>query len=215
MVSVCDTREPRTITSVLVTQGWRLAKLDYGDYQLDCNLEVKPLVERKTVGDLLHCLQDGTLVRQCRNLCEATPFPILLIEGAVYLEPDGVHLRDSHYLTKQALRNQLMSLQNLGCRIERTDSINDTIGRLNELLSYFGKDSHESVQRLMPGNYRINTLCLIPGIGRVKAQTILTVLPTLKAVANASVQDLTDCPGIGYKLAQKIFQWFNMEAIND
>ena len=213
-MNIVDTREPQTIIEPLQESGWWLAKLDYGDYQLDCGLEVNPLVERKAVSDLLHCLQDGTLVRQCRNLCEATPFPVLLIEGAVYLEPDGIHLRESHYLTKQALRNQLMSLQNLGCRIERTDNIADTIGRLNELVAYFSKDSHESVLRQMPGNYRINTLCLIPGIGQAKAQAILTVFPTLKAVANASVQVLTDCPGIGYKLAQKIFQWFNMEEIN-
>ena len=211
-MNVVDTREPASITKSLQESGWQLAKLDYGDYQLDCGLEVNPLVERKAVGDLLTCLQDGTLVRQCRNLCEATLFPILLIEGAIYLGPDNIHLRDSHYLTKQALRNQLMSLQNLGCRIERTDNISDTIGRLPELVAYFSKGLHESVQRQMPGNHCINALGLIPGIGQVKAQTILTVFPTLKAVANASVQELTDCPGIGYKLAQKIFQWFNMEA---
>ena len=208
-MNIVDSREPRTITSVLVTQGWQLAKLDYGDYQLDCGLEVNPLVERKTVSDLFNCLQDGTLVRQCRNLCEASPFPVLLIEGGVYLEPDGIHLRDSHYLIKQALRNQLMSLQNLGCRIERTDSITDTIERLNELVTYFSKDSHESIQRQMPGNYRINTLCLIPGIGQAKAQAILCVFPTLRAVANASVQELVDCSGIGYKLAEKIFRWWS------
>ena len=209
-MNVCDTREPPTITKPLQASGWQLAKLDFGDYQLDCNLEVNPLVERKTVGDLLNCLQDGTLVRQCCNLCEATPFPILLIEGAVYLEPDNIHLRDSHYLTKQALRNQLMSLQNLGCRIERTSNILDTIGRLPELVTYFSKDFHESVQRQTPGNYRINTLCLIPGVGQVKATALLTRFTTLRSVAAATTQELTTAEGIGYKLAEKIAGWFSL-----
>ena len=182
----------------------------FRSYQLDCGLEVNPLVERKAVGDLLTCLQDGTLVRQCRNLCEATLFPILLIEGAIYLGPDNIHLRDSHYLTKQALRNQLMSLQNLGCRIERTDNISDTIGRLPELVAYFNKDCHESVQRQMPGNYRINTLCLIPGISQVRATALLTRFTTLRSVASATTQELTTAEGIGYKLAEKIARWFSL-----
>jgi ERCC4-type nuclease len=206
-MSICDSREPDSITSQLVKQGWQLAALSHGDYQLACGLDFDPIVERKTISNFLSDMQDGTLTRQARSLAESTPFPILLLEGVAYLAPDNIHLRGSR-VTKQQFRNQLMSLQNLGLRLEHTDNIADTIERLTELVEYYSKDKHESVQRQVSGDYRIACLTLIPGIGESKAKALLARLPTLKAIACADVQTLTDCEGIGYVLAERIHRWW-------
>ena len=217
MVSVCDSREPhqqpQSIASQLVAMGWKMEALQCGDYQLDCGLEVNPIVERKRIDNFIADMKDGTLMRQTTALCEATPFPILIREGSVYLKPpQNLALRDWPEITLEMLRNQEHRLMRMGLALERTNDVSDTIRRLQELVRHYKQPYSESITRAlrqMPGDYRLANLHLIPGLGQVKAQAILTVFPTLRAVANASVQELTDCPGIGYKLAKKLFAWFN------
>ncbi len=213
MVSKCDTREPHSdsasIASRLVALGWRMEKLEYGDYWLDCSLDINPIVERKRIDNFIGDMKDGTLTRQARALCDSTPFPILIREGAVYLSQDGRKLRDWPEVSLEALRNQEMTLQNMGCRLERTNDVADTILRLQELVRYFGKETHESALRQMPGDYRLASLHLIPGIGESKGKAIIARFQSLAQVAVASQQDLANCEGIGYKLAERIWHYFN------
>ena len=204
-ISKVDTREPEWIREPLVHMGWLCTAL-ITDFELGCGLQINPLVERKTLKQLLTDLSSGVLIRQLRRLVNATPFPILMIEGHWRME-DSTHLLDTEW-TWEGVWNELESIQDIGCRLQLTVGISHTLERLPQLVKYYSKSYHNSVTRRVAGDYRLACLCLITGIGEVKAQAILKKYPTLLEVASQPPEALNEVSGIGEDLSCRIHEWF-------
>lgn len=209
LVSKVDSQEPEVIWKPLASQGWQRRRLLHGDFELGAGMESNPLVERKHLSQLLSDIGDGTLVRQCRSLVAATPFPILMPEGHWYMK-DGEHLLDTQW-TWLSVWNQLQTIQDMGCRLQLTTCREHTITRLLELVDYYKKDLHESAIRQVAGDYRLSVLCLIPGIGEIKAKRILARFRSLADLANATSKELSEVEGLGESLALRIARWFRGE----
>jgi len=209
--SSVDTREPEVLYEPLVLAGWQRHKLAHGDYELGCGFSPNPIVERKSLKNLLNDLATGTLMRQIRELTEATPYPILLIEGNFYIR-DGVHLLDSNYTWEQVW-NELETLQDMGARIQLTYGISHTIQRLISLVRYYRKNLHESALRQLAGDYRVTCLSLINGVGVEKAKAIMNYYPSIAAVANSTPEELAKINGIGESLANRICKWFQQDSV--
>lgn len=203
-----DTREPADITTPLVRAGWSPVALPYGDFELtDISGEVV-LIERKTVAQLLTDLQSGQLQRQCRCLIEASTFPVLLIEGHWAQENGYLYGEKREKFTWEQVWNQLQTLQDLGCRLQITTSLQHTVERLFQLQEYYSKEFHASIARSPSGDPRIAALSLIYGVSVAKAKSVLANYPKLFDVINASEGGLAECAGIGSKLAKRIYEFW-------
>lgn len=215
--SIVDTREPWQIWMPLVEKGWLRQVLKAGDFRLASEVNISPHIERKTVKQYITDMESGQLMQQARRLIEATPFPILLVEGH-WLMTDGIHLLDSNITWEQAW-NEMQTIQDMGCRLQLTTSIAHTVRRVVELYHYYYKEHHESAQRQLSGDHRIACLCLIYGVGEVKARAILNWLEkqgissSISSVAALTVEQLDQVEGIGEALARRIWQWFHEGVI--
>ena len=205
-MSKVDSREPAVLWEPLVRMGWQRDTLAQGDYELTTKMEVNPLIERKSIKHLLEDMISGVLIRQVRGLVNATPFPILLVEG--HWQVFGDKLLGLNYTWLQAW-NQLATIQDLGCRLQLTTSISHTLERLIELEKYYQEDVHESAYRKLAGDNKLACLCLIPGIGIEKAKLLLAQNQNLTSIAVATIEDLVKVKGIGKTLAEATYNFFH------
>jgi len=186
--------------------GWEVTALKYGDYDGHDAVGKLWSVEHKTLDKLLGDMATGTLIRQCRGLVEHSDFPILMVEGHWIQDADG-RLLGSRITWEQAW-NQLQTIQDMGCRLQLTTSINHAVERLFQLELYYSKESHPSALRGVSGNPYIVVLSQISGISEGKAKALEDTYPTLQQVANLSPELLTDVRGIGEVLANRIWEFF-------
>lgn len=203
-----DTREPTDITTPLVRAGWTPGALQYGDFELQDIVGEAVLIERKTVAQLLTDLQSGQLQRQCRNLVEASTFPILLIEGHWAQEGGYLYGEKRERFTWEQVWNQLQTLQDLGCRLQITTSLAHTVERLFELAEYYKGEFHASIARHPSGDPYIGVLSQVYGISTAKAKGVKAKFPSLQLVANAELKELSEVSGVGQKLAKRLYDFW-------
>lgn len=207
-MSKVDTREPAELTTPLIRAGWTPVALPCGDYELQDVAGEVILIERKTVAQLLTDLSTGQLQRQSRNLVEASTFPVLLIEGHWAQESGYLYGEKREKFTWEQVWNQLQTIQDLGCRLQITTSLEHTIQRLFELEEYYSKEFHASIARSPSGDPYITCLSLVYGISQAKAKAIKATFPTLIDVAGASEQELALVSGVGSKLARRLYEFW-------
>lgn len=204
-----DTRQPKEMITPFVRAGWSLEALPYGDYEISDITGEVVLIEDKPVLKLLQDMASGVLQRQCRGLVESSTFPILLIRGQLYQDSEG-RLLDSRYTSEQ-LWNQLQTLQDIGIRLQIVPSMNRAIERIFELKEYYSKEFHASIARSPSGDPYITALSLVYGVSSAKSKSLKATLPSLKAIANADVETIVSCKGIGLKLGRRIRDFFDKE----
>lgn len=209
MLSPCyvDTSEALERRIPLERAGFMLKRLSAGDVQFPESGGGTVLIENKKIYQLLEDMSTGQLVSQCRRMVDACDYPILMIEGAFQYLASGQLL--GYRYTIEQLRNQLLSLQELGLYIERTADASDTVQRCLELAERYSKEQHPSIARHPSGNDGIAVLAHIPGIGTAKAKALLLSAPdgSLRTVLSRSAEQLSDAEGIGPKLARRIHEF--------
>lgn len=210
-MSRADTREPRARTEPLRRAGWEIIALKYGDYDGYDAVGKLWAIEQKTLSKLLADMANGTLIRQCRSLVEHCDFPILMIEGHWIQDTNG-YLIGTNYTWEQAW-NELQTIQDMGCRLQLTTSINHTVERLFELEAYYKKEKHDSALRQISGDPYVVVLSLIDGINTEKARVLEATYPTLASIAVTSPGQLQGVKGIGEVLAKRIWHFFRTDYI--
>ena len=201
MAGKVDTREPAWKKAIFTRAGWEAIALKNGDYQFYDATGKLVSIEHKTVEKMVEDMKSGVLTRQCRNLCENVDFPILMIEGH-WAQSNG-SLIGSSITWKQAW-NQLMTIQDMGCRLQLATSSNHANERIFELEEYYGREAHPSALRQPSGNPYIISLSLINGIGVEKAKAIERLFPSLHHLCQAGIYDLIEVEGIGEAIAKRI-----------
>lgn len=78
--------------------------------------------------------------------------------------------------------------------------------RLRDESHRFANEYH---RRLRSKKMVASELDIIPGLGTAKKKALIKTLGSIKAIRQASVEQLTQAPGIGLKLAQTIVQHFH------
>lgn len=210
-MSRADTREDKRRLEVLRRAGWEITALKYGDYDGYDAVGKLWCIEHKTVEKLIGDMVTGTLIRQCRGLIEHSDFPILMIEGHWIQGKNGV-LYNSGITWTQAW-NQLQTIQDMGCRLQLTTSLEHTVERLFELEVYYRKESHPSALREISGDPYVVVLSLVDGISTEKAKALEVAHPTLANIAVASPGQLQGIKGIGEVLAKRIWQFFRTDYV--
>ncbi len=181
-------------------------QLDVGDYVLSSRIGV----ERKEVDDFLNSLIGGKLFFQMRKLRDAYSRPVLILEGEDLLTKRNI----SH----NAIFGSLVSIiVDFGIPIIATKSAHETADLLyvmanreqkegNKAVAIRGEkwsmSAHEQQQFIMEG---------LPNVSAVLAKRLLQNFGSVKAVVNASEEELCTVQGIGKNIAAEIVKILNSE----
>jgi DNA excision repair protein ERCC-4 len=202
---IADDREAESpVVMELAARGdvqLEIRRLALGDYEVGCAC----LFERKTVRDFALSLVDGRLFHQAHRL-RGTGWPCALIIEGNMADLAQVHVR------REALQGAIITLS-LVFQIAVFRAI--TAAETARLLVYAGSQlQRESCGHVVKPKRRCSqrrraqlfVLQSLPGIGPKRAVALLDRFGSVKAVMNASSDELAAVSGMGPGVIQKV-QW--------
>lgn len=180
----------------------RTAQLTSADYVLSGRVAV----ELKKVPDFVASLIDKRLLEQMSELKKAFTRSVLIIEG----EEDIYSIRKVH---ANALRGMLATIVlDFGIPILYTKNPRDTAAMLAIMARREQEKGGEiSLHEKKPATLQEQQEFLIsslPGIGLPTARSLLHYFGSIKAIVNASPDELRKLEGVGEKTAERLHQLF-------
>jgi ERCC4-type nuclease len=199
-----DIHEPQTVIPLtLEALGARVVVLSLpaADYEVGDGV----LVERKTVSDLHDSIVKGRFWRQIGLLRVGSAAPYLFVEGPSL---------DSGPLSKAAVRGVCVAAIDLGVRLIRTDDEVDSAHWLFRLAVRHQRRRRRDrpLYAQQPNGPESNAeaaLAAIRGVSVTGARSLLAHFGTVASIAAATVEQLTEVPGIGAVRANAIRQTFH------
>ena len=202
---VADHREMSSkVVEHLSNLGARVvvSPLQVGDYAVG----ERVLVERKTLADFVDTLVDRDLFGQVRALADSSVRPILMVEGGSIA--DLYEVRSIH---PNAIRSTIASIAvDFDVSLVFTRDAVETA----ELLFAFarrdlgGERQERSLHRHKAGwsdeEAALHVLTAFPDVGPKAARALLAELGSLRAVLNASREELMRVKGVGEKTADGV-----------
>jgi len=180
--------------------------LDVGDYIVSQRIGV----ERKTVDDFLNSLLEGKLFQQLKNLRQTFSRPLLIIEG------DGLFTKRN--ISHAALFGSLASiLIDFGVSIMSTKTPQETADFLVAVARREQRDAARPVavrgEKWAAGPQEQQQFVIegLPNISAVLAKRLLEHFGSIRAIANATVEELTEVHGIGKMTAEEVHALFSRE----
>ena len=210
---IVDNREFRSnVTRFLSSKDVEIEtqQLDVGDYVLSSRIGV----ERKNVDDYLQSLIDGKLFVQMRKLRDAYSRPVLIVEGEGLLTKRNI----SH----NAIFGSLVSvIVDFGIPIINTKSAQETADFLFIMANREQKEGNKAVairgekwSMSIPEQQQF-ILEGLPNVSAVLAQRLLQHFGSVRAIANASEEELCTVSGIGKNIATEIVKVLNSEYMQN
>ncbi len=194
-----DVNEPEDLVERLRTLGVTLEvrRIAPGDYVLG------PIgIERKTLSDFFSSLIRKRLFEQVRRLREAYPRPLVLLEG------DMAEISTLRH--PQSVLGALLALEvTEGVPVLATADRDQTALLLSVLWRRQDKAAAEYGLRHKPKGMTLEErqrflLEGLPNVGEVLARNLLEHFGSVRAVLNASEEELKRVPGIGDRRATEI-----------
>lgn len=181
----------------------KVKNLAVGDYQLSEDVGI----ERKTTSDFTNSIMDKRLHKQAKELVENFKKPLIIIEGTdLYSGP--VH--------PNAVRGALASIAvDFGIPLIPTKSPEDTAAMINRIAIREQREEKSEIQvrtekkPLTTWDQQLYIIESLPNVGPVTARKLLEEFKNVKAVVNASEEDLKRVEGIGDKIAKRIIRVVN------
>ncbi len=186
----------------------------------EVNIEIKQLpvgdflvseriaIERKTNKDFVNSIIDGRLFKQVHELIKNYELPVLLLEGC-----DLYNVRNIH---PNAVRGAISSITiKYGIPIIYSQNEEDSVEYIVRLA--LREHEKEDVETILRGHKKVLTfeerqiyvLMGLPYISEKLAMRLLEKFKTIKNIANATIEELTEIKGIGKEKAEKIYSVFN------
>ncbi len=183
------------------------------------------LIERKATADFIASILDERLFNQMAQLASQPFEPILILEGE--FDPNS-----GSGISARALRGAMLSVSlDWGVPILRARSVRETAQWIQALIGRIQKSvgspdwrnvsptGQRTPRRQVPARPRrksvspesrrrkqeIELLRQLPGVGTLRAETLLQKFGNLPGVIRASIFDLAETDGIGNRLAEQIF----------
>jgi Fanconi anemia group M protein len=210
---IIDHRESRSPVMRFLSQKDIIVEpqqLDVGDYIISSRIGV----ERKTVDDFLNSLIDGKLFVQMKNLRTTYSRPLLLIEG------EG--LLTKRNMSHNAIFGSIASIiVDFGIPIVTTSTSQETADFLSVIANLEKNVGDRSVE--IRGEKTARSISEqqqflvegLPNVSVVLAQRLLQHFGSIRALANASEDDLCKIPGIGKNIAADILKILTVEYLKD
>ena len=181
-------------------------------------------VQRKELSDLIESSRDGRLSKEVAQL-RSCKLAFLLVEGRPQWTVDGVLVHRYAVWTRRAHHALLRSVQLRGIVVEFTDSLSDTVARVEEIADYAAKGSHTSLDRrpkpmsdgwgkLTDEAWGCHLLQSVDGIGPTQAKAIWDYFNGhLPIGLTVPVERLAEIKGLGPKRLTAIRRAFGAESI--
>jgi len=196
----------------LIELGWQQRRLQSGDFMFWTCQYQKLGITRKTTQDMLNSLNDK-FSQQLEVMLETYNICVMLVENPWQWLKDTGQLYTTYRLEKHVKKevlNFILRWQMRGFLLERTANAEDTIQRLNELYSLFQKPYSKSAKS--KGYIDDRVLSLPSGTRGKTGEKVLETLGSIRAIANASSDNLLTIEGIGKKKAELIYNHFNRDT---
>jgi len=212
MTVLIDVREPKNIINSLKKKcsDVETSFLEVGDYVLDDGYAI----ERKDK-DLIDSIISNRLYDQLNNLCQYE-HPILCITiGNLWKTFYFSHNRSIHKSYLGMLCTLTMKYPNLKLvYLQDDEEFINFISHLNKKIHEDPNTIHYRPAPVMRKPFKLedrkeNALTAIEGISVGKAKKLLECYGSIKNIANESIEGLQLVPGIGKKLAEKIWKTLN------
>jgi len=170
-------------------------------------------VERKTVDDYLSSLIEGKLFTQLKQLRDSYSRPMLIIEG-------------ENILTKRNMSHQAIfgsfssTIVNYGIPIMMTKTPKETADFLFTLAKREQRGEEKSVAirgekwSMSPAEQQQFIIEGLPNISSVLAKRLLKHFGSIRAIANATDEELREVHGIGKNIASDIVRVLSVEYQN-
>ncbi len=193
MEVLLDTREPIE---------FKLQAMAAGDVKFNTAFGQHVLVESKKVYQYIKDLKSGQLALQAQKMLAEADICIIALRGQIASSQI------------QMLRRSKRSMWLSGIFVEQLPSEDDSLylTYLKELYQYFQELGLPA--SIMPKGTPPTIGALIfgvPGLGKLKAKALLATYGSLAAIADFCAEDIEGAhiPGIGRKLAIRIWQFFH------
>lgn len=203
-LKLCDANEPWSIRQKLLEVGWIQRKLYTGDFTFYTTNFKKVGIERKAIPDLVSSLGQR-LSEQLYKMVEHFDISILLLEGSWQIARDQVMVvKGVEQWGWSLVWNYLQTWQDKGVSLQLTVNEGHTIKRLNELYAYYQKPSHAGgVTKNIVGDPRLLAF-QCGGIGPKIGEALLKKFGSIKAIANADIDDYLEIEKMGKVRAQRL-----------
>jgi Fanconi anemia group M protein len=182
----------------------KLETLKLGDFIVSN----KVAVEFKSKEDFINSIIDGRLMEQIRDLKENYMKPVLLIQGQEVLQGNRIN--------KKSVFGVLSAIiLGFGVPVIFTSSYEESA---DLILSLLRREQSDKSGKINPHGNRKQSLiseaqkylvASIPGINMGLAEPLLKRFSSIKNMANASIEELSEVEGIGKKKASQIYNLFN------
>jgi Fanconi anemia group M protein len=206
---IVDNRESRsTVMRYLVNQEVIVEQqqLDVGDYIVSSRIGV----ERKNVDDYLQSLLDGKLFVQMRQLRDAYPRPILIVEGEGLLTKRNI--------SQNAIFGSIASIINdYGIPLITTKTAHETA----DFLRILARREQEKGERAVAIRGEKTAMSLteqqrflvegLPHVSSIIAKRLLSHFGNIRSLAGASAEELCAVKGVGKGIAEDIIRVFREE----
>ena len=175
----------------------KVQSMSVGDYQVSDDV----IIERKTVDDFSKSIVDKRLYVQAKELTSNARKPLIIIEG------ENVY---NSFLHPNAIRGAIASLTvDFKIPIIQTKDETDTAYMLKTIAKREQKDDESKKEisvrtKTKPVTLKEQQLFItesLPGIGPVSAKSLLNHFKSVKAMLNATKDELKEVEGIGEKTA--------------
>ena len=193
-----------------------LETLDVADYVVSDRVAI----ERKELDDFIDSLISGDrdIFQQMAELTDSYDRPVLLIEGAASAE--GLYGRAQ--IDEEAIRSTLGSIMiDFDVSLFFTADEEETANTVRMLARREQEENDREVNRHgqkstdTMGETQEYVVSSIPDIGPVLAADLLSAFGSVRAVMNASVDDLIEVDGVGEKTAEQITEISSAEYTGD
>ncbi|MDD3985502.1 MAG: DEAD/DEAH box helicase, partial [Methanobacterium sp.] len=181
----------------------KIKSLVVADYQISQEVAI----ERKTDKDFISSIMDKRLYKQAKELVENFKKPLIILEGTNLY---------SSSVNPNAIRGAIASIAlDFGMPIIPTRSPEDTAAMIYRIALREQKQKQLDIQLrnekkpLTTWEQQLFIIESLPNIGPVTARKLLEEFQTVKAIVNASEEDLKKIEGIGNKIAQRIIRVIN------
>jgi len=213
---VVDTRESVAVPKIVsglkdLGVKVRVELLEAGDYYLPSENPI--LVERKHVTDLVGSVRTRRLWAELEAMKRANAKPVLLIEGSLALVEKFTKWNPKSIV---GIINSVILEWNVPA--VTVPSQRWTVIYLAGLAEDLSREKKPKVFPLRvkekaekPEDYARMVVEGLPHISGQRAINLLRYFGTVKNIANATVDELAEVEGVGKKIAERIYETFNLK----
>ena len=177
-----------------------IKRLDVGDYILSDDV----IIERKTSSDFVNSIIDNRLFPQIKKLKENYRKPILIIEG--------YDLFSHRNVTPKSIYSAIAAVAvDFNVPIIWSENAKET-AEIIYIIAKREQIEHKRKPVIRAGEKPLLlddvlefVIASIPGVDLARSRALLSHFGSIRSIFNASIDELTKVPGIGKKIAEKIF----------